>query len=122
MIPAPAQGAMLIVAMEEDKFSLTACAKLNDKTTALCTHIERTFLRTLEGGCTAPIGALAEIVDDQVHFKGVLFSLDGQTKIEVNQIVSKENAIGFGTDCALEILDNGGRDLMKEIKSDLAGK
>jgi len=119
MVPAPAQGAMLIVAMEDDTFSRTACAKLNDEETALCTHIEREFLRTLEGGCTAPIGALAEIFNEQVRFKGVLFSLDGQTKIEVEQVVSKANTIGFGTDCALEVLDNGGRELMREIKSNL---
>jgi len=119
MVPAPAQGAMLIVAMEDDTFSRTACAKLNDEETALCTHIEREFLRILEGGCTAPIGALAEIFNEQVRFKGVLFSLDGQTKIEVEQVVSKANTIGFGTDCALEVLDNGGRELMREIKSNL---
>lgn len=119
MIPAPAQGAMLVVAMEEDTFSKEACAKLNDRTTALCTHIEREFLRTLEGGCTAPIGALAQEIDGAIRFKGVLFSLDGATKIEVEQVVSTENALGFGTDCALEVLDNGGRALMKEIKSSL---
>ena len=119
MVPAPAQGAMLIVAVEDDTFSRTACAKLNDEETALCTHIEREFLRILEGGCTAPIGALAEIFNEQVRFKGVLFSLDGQTKIEVEQVVSKANTIGFGTDCALEVLDNGGRELMREIKSNL---
>jgi hydroxymethylbilane synthase len=105
--------------MEEDTFSKEACAKLNDRTTALCTHIEREFLRTLEGGCTAPIGALAQEIDEAIRFKGVLFSLDGATKIEVEQVVSTENALGFGTDCALEVLDNGGRALMKEIKSSL---
>lgn len=117
MIPAPAQGAMLVVAMEEDHFSLTACAKLNHKQTALCTHIEREFLRTLEGGCTAPIGALATIEDEEyINFSGVLFSLDGVTKIEVNQRISISHSQGLGTDCALDILDDGGRELMREIK------
>lgn len=119
MIPAPAQGAMLIVAMEEDDFSLNACAKLNHKDTALCTYIEREFLRTLEGGCTAPIGALATIEDKYINFSGVLFSLDGVTKIEVNQRISISHSEGLGTDCALEILDNGGRELMREIKANL---
>ncbi|WP_405221456.1 hydroxymethylbilane synthase [Dokdonia sp. Asnod1-B02] len=119
MLPAPAQGAMLIVAMEEDQFCLDACTTLNHKPTALCTYIEREFLKTLEGGCTAPIGALAEEIGDDIRFRGVLFSLDGATKIEVEQVVSKANAVGFGTDCALDILDDGGRELMKEIKSSL---
>lgn len=116
MTPAPAQGAMMIEALEDDNFSREACAQLNHEPTALCTHIEREFLRTLEGGCTAPIGALATMEDDVIHFSGVLFSLDGQTKLEVTELVSKHNALGFGTDCALEILDQGGRALMKQIK------
>ena len=116
MTPAPAQGAMMVEALEDDNFSREACAQLNHEPTALCTHIEREFLRTLEGGCTAPIGALATMEGDIIHFTGVLFSLDGQTKLEVSEMVSKHNALGFGTDCALDILDQGGRALMKEIK------
>lgn len=116
MIPAPAQGAMVVVALENDSFCKDACAKINHPTTALCTYLEREFLRTLEGGCTAPIGALAVIEDDIITFKGVLFSLDGKSKIEVNQQVAISHSQGFGTDCALEVLDNGGRELMKEIK------
>lgn len=116
MIPAPAQGAMVVVALENDNFCLDVCAKINHTPTALCTHIEREFLRTLEGGCTAPIGALAVIDDDIIKFQGALFSLDGKSKIEVNQQVSISHSQGFGTDCALEVLDNGGRELMKEIK------
>lgn len=119
MIPAPAQGAMVIVALENDKFCKTACAKLNHEPSALCTHIEREFLRVLEGGCTAPIGALATIEKDTIHFTGVLFSLDGQTKIDVSRSISVNHSKGLGTDCALEILDNGGRELMKEIKTNL---
>ena len=116
MIPAPAQGAMVIVALENDEFCKTACAKLNHEPSALCTHIEREFLRVLEGGCTAPIGALATIEEDTIYFNGVLFSLDGQAKIKVSRSISVNHSQGLGTDCALEVLDNGGRGLMKEIK------
>src|SRR5690606_34732011 len=83
MVPAPAQGAMVVAAKEEDAFSIAALAKLNDKNTEITTTIEREFLRTLEGGCTAPIGALATIKDRSVHFEGVLFSLDGRQRIGV---------------------------------------
>src|SRR5690606_36742775 len=51
MIPAPAQGAMLVVAMEEDTYTREALAKLNDNKTEVATHIERQFLKKLEGGC-----------------------------------------------------------------------
>ena len=64
MIPAPAQGAMVILAMQNDGFSKNAIAELNDLETDICTYIERQFLRTLEGGCTAPIGAIATFDQD----------------------------------------------------------
>ena len=70
MVPAPAQGAMLVVAKEEDTYCREALGGLNDEDSALCVHIERQFLRTLEGGCTAPIGALATIEERQLRFIG----------------------------------------------------
>ena len=90
MIPAPAQGAMVIVAMANDEFCRDAAAELNDIESEVCTHIERQFLKTLEGGCTAPIGALAVFIEDEIVFKGVLFSLDGKEKIEINKTVPLE--------------------------------
>ncbi|MCG2430558.1 hydroxymethylbilane synthase [Aequorivita xiaoshiensis] len=116
MIPAPAQGAMVIVAMENDPFSLEATSKLNHSASEICTHIEREFLNTLEGGCTAPIGAYAQIVDDEVMFKGCLFSLDGKDMLEIEKSVKPSEYKGFGKECALSILSNGGKELMAEIK------
>lgn len=121
MIPAPAQGAMVVVAMAEDTFALEALSELNHIETEICTYIERQFLRTLEGGCTAPIGALAIYNEktDQIDFNGVLFSIDGQQKIEIKRSfhISEWKKLGFN--CAKEILENGGSALMAEIKEKL---
>jgi len=117
MIPAPAQGAMLIVAMENDTYCREALALLNHNESKICVHIEREFLKVLEGGCTAPIGALARILDDNIHFHGALFSLDGKEKIEVERTLSLEEAENMGRECAMEVLQNGGRELMKSIKA-----
>lgn len=121
MIPAPAQGAMLVVAMGNDNFTLDALSHLNDIETEIATYIERQFLRTLEGGCTAPIGALAKYNedDDTIHFQGALFSLDGKRKMEVDKIVPIEEWKKLGFYAAKEILDNGGAQLMAEIKNNL---
>ena len=116
MLPAPAQGAMVVVALENDKFCKEATSKLNNSEAEICTHIEREFLRTLEGGCTAPIGAFAEIIDDEILFKGCLFSLDGKTKLEIEKSVSKTDYLHFGKEGALQILKNGGKELMAQIK------
>lgn len=117
MIPAPAQGAMLIVAMEDDEFSRKALSALNHKESEICVHIEREFLSVLEGGCTAPIGGLAKIVEGKIYFKGALFSIDGKQRIDVEKVVSEDQFEGLGKACAEEILQNGGVDLMKKIKT-----
>ncbi|MCP9199374.1 hydroxymethylbilane synthase [Gramella sp. GC03-9] len=117
MIPAPAQGAMLIVAMEEDNHCRKALAGLHHRNSGIEVHVERQFLRKLEGGCTAPIGALARIHKDELHFKGALFSLDGKQKIEVERSVSIDQIEDFGISCAEHILENGGKELMTHIKS-----
>ena len=121
MIPAPAQGAMVVVAMAEDEFCREAVSELNDIETEVCTHIERQFLRRLEGGCTAPIGALATYNEDEdtIHFEGVLFSIDGQQKIAINKVVPIEEWKNLGYHSAEEILNNGGTELMKTIKETL---
>lgn len=121
MIPAPAQGAMLVVAMGNDNFTLDALSNLNHVETQICTHIERQFLRTLEGGCTAPIGALATYneEEDTIHFDGILFSLNGKEKIEVHKIVDISEWKKLGFYSAQEILENGGIELMMQIKNNL---
>lgn len=116
MIPAPAQGAMLVVAMEKDEYCRKALAALNHTNTAMCVEVEREFLKVLEGGCTAPIGALATIEDDKLHFKGGLFGLEGEQKFEIEKIVSLNEVEGLGRKCAEEILEAGGAQLMKNIK------
>jgi len=117
MTPAPAQGAMTIVALEKDPFCIEATQKLNDTPSQISTQIERDFLRTLEGGCTAPIGALAKIEGDTIQFKGCLLSLDGTKKIVIEKTISLQFAAKAGDAIAKEVLQKGGDVLLKEIKA-----
>ena len=119
MIPAPAQGAMVVVVMANDDYCKQAVAKLNNQEAEICTHVERMFLKTLEGGCTAPIGALATIIDAEIRFKGGLFSLDGAQKIDIEKTISIDEYAEFGQECAREILSRGGDVIMAQIKKDL---
>jgi len=119
MIPAPAQGAMVVLAMANDEFCWQAVSELNDLETDICTYIERQFLRTLEGGCTAPIGAIAKFTEDTIEFKGALFSINGTQKIEVERVVPIEQWKKIGFELAKEILSNGGEQLMTNIKESL---
>ncbi len=114
MIPAPAQGAVMVATLEKQEELREICDEINDKETAICVGIERKFLQVLEGGCTAPIGALAMIRDDEIKFKGALFSPDGKNKIEFYKEVSVNNASDLGEYAAKYILDRGGKKLMRE--------
>jgi hydroxymethylbilane synthase len=112
---------MLVVAMANDEFTKDAVSQLNDIETEICTYIERQFLKTLEGGCTAPIGALAQYDEekDTIEFKGVLFSVDGKQKIEIEKSVDISEWKKLGFHSAQEILNTGGAELMTQIKKQL---
>jgi hydroxymethylbilane synthase len=78
-------------------------------------------LRTLEGGCTAPIGALVRYNEDAdtLHFQGVLLSVDGKQKLEIDKTVDISEWKKLGFFAAQEILSNGGTELMQSIKESL---
>lgn len=125
-IPAPAQGAMVVAAMSDNKTVVNAVASLNDQQTAICVGIERAFLRDLEGGCTAPIGAIATIKNDQLTFKGTLLSLDGKQRIDVADAMPWYNnmemseGMAFAKTQSQKIIAQGGAALMAIIKESLA--
>ncbi len=106
MLPAPAQGAITIVCRTDDDFSLNACTPLNDSPTALCTKIERDFLRALLGGCTTPISALAFIENDNIIFKGNVCSPDGSKLIAIEKVCDIKDGQDLGTSVGVEFLQN----------------
>ena len=116
MIPAPAQGAIMIAALAEDEETLAILAEINHQETEICTKIERDFLNKLEGGCTAPIGALAFIKDEELTFEGILLSKDGTKKIQVKRVKAVGEHHDIAEWCANYILDRGGNRLMDELK------
>ncbi|MDR3716256.1 MAG: hydroxymethylbilane synthase [Puia sp.] len=120
MLPAPAQGAILVVCREGDELSRNACRPFNDSETELCTKIERDFLRGLQGGCTAPISALAEIGGPELYFRGSILSVDGSRKVEIEKVMPVEKADYTGRTAAEEILSLGGQEIADTIRN--AGK
>jgi len=116
MIPAPAQGALMIVCKSKDKALLNVMKQFNHLETALCTQIERDFLRTLEGGCTAPIGALAIVEGNNIQFQGGVFSLDGKRKFIIDETFEKSTELK-GVKLANQLLKKGAVELLQEFKS-----
>ena len=118
MLPAPAQGAIMVVCREEDSYALDACVHFNDADTTFCTKIERDFLRALMGGCSTPISAFAEMKEDEIHFIGNILSLDGTKKAEYETTVPVWEASDLGEFAAEEILNKGGQAITDEIRND----
>jgi hydroxymethylbilane synthase len=116
MLPAPAQGAIMVVCREEDSHIAAACKAFNDEDTALCTKIERDFLRTLLGGCSTPISALAEVKNGQVFFQGNILSVDGRQKAGIEKMINKDQALTSGHVLAQELLANGGQAIAEQIQ------
>lgn len=112
MIPAPAQGAIMITTLQDDEFCREACAKLNHEETEICTSVERKFLNLLEGGCSAPIGALCYINGEEITLKGIVLSEDGTSKKEVNKTVKLRKHKYLAQDAAEIIINRGGKKLM----------
>lgn len=116
MLPAPAQGAIMVVCRDEDIIAKEACIYFNDTETALCTKIERDFLRTLLGGCSTPISALAEVVDDEIHFTGNILSTDGKKIAACNASDPVIMADNLGVRAAEGLLKNGGQSIADSIR------
>jgi len=120
MLPAPAQGAIMVAGRSNDAEVMKMCQHLNDEDTALCTKTERDFLQTLMGGCSTPISAHAEIINGKISFQGNIVSPDGKKKAEVQKSVPVKNGNSLGIEAAHQILSEGGKDIMRLIsKNDI---
>jgi hydroxymethylbilane synthase len=116
MLPAPAQGAIMVVFRQGDNEILEACKPLHHEASGICVQVERDFLQKLMGGCTAPISALATILNDEIHFKGQVLSLDGKNIFEVENVFTIDEAGGKGFALAESLLIKGANQLISKIR------
>ncbi len=119
MLPAPAQGAIMVTALKANTDMAQACSSLNHKPTEICVQVERNFLKTLEGGCTAPIGAKATIKRDIINFEGGIYALDGSTSVVINEVGEVNKYKELGAVFANQVLTNGGKKLMADILKEI---
>lgn len=115
MLPAPAQGAICAVTQADNLLAKELLSQINDPQAALCAQIERDFLRFLEGGCSAPIGALAQIIGNEIHFEGNLCSPCGKTKISVERTAPLGEHFSLAQACAEYVFTHGGREILASL-------
>jgi hydroxymethylbilane synthase len=108
VLPAPGQGALAVECRAGDDVQ-SLLAALDDPDARSAVTAERSLLAALEAGCTAPIGALADVADEELYLRAVVASPDGSVSIRKS---------AFGTPSAAEQL---GRDLAAEMLADGAG-
>ncbi|MEV5651841.1 hydroxymethylbilane synthase [Nocardia sp. NPDC052254] len=121
MLPAPAQGALAVECRSEEGDLVTILSTLDDPATRAAVVAERALLAELEAGCTAPIGALAEVVeslDDDGHvveelsLRGCAAAIDGSDVIRASAVGALADAERLGRELARELLELGARDLL----------
>ena len=110
MLPAPGQGALAVECRADDPLA-TALARLDDAASRATVEAERTVLATLEGGCSAPIGALAEVAegDDglELWIRAIALSADGSLAVRRSATGTPEDAVDTGRRLAAEMLEDG---------------
>lgn len=118
-VPPVGQGCIAIEASAalsaEKRNAVRAC--LNDSDSESCLLAERAFLRTLEGGCSIPVFALAVLEGGNIRLTGGLISLDGGTILKKSQAGPRTQAEVIGRELGCSILENGGREILAEIRS-----
>jgi hydroxymethylbilane synthase len=118
MLPAPAQGAIMVVCREDDTQSFNTLQSFNDPDTALCTKIERDFLRTLMGGCSTPISILAEVKGEEIHYNYNLTAIDGRALGGGNGTfpLARKGVADIGIKAAEAILKKNGRQIIEQMR------
>ncbi len=115
LLPAVGQGALGIETRENDLETNELIALLHHEDTGRTVTAERSFLRTLEGGCQIPIAAFGIIDNGRLSLNGMIGSLDGKVILRDQSEDATENAEKIGTDLAEKLLSAGGKSLLNEI-------
>ncbi|MEU0398404.1 hydroxymethylbilane synthase [Streptomyces sp. NPDC006208] len=123
VLPAPGQGALAVECTAANADLAAALAELDDPHTRVAVTAERSLLAALEAGCSAPVGALADLLDDgqavtEMRLRGVVGTTDGSTLVQLSTTgpvpASHDEAIAVGRELASEMLAKGAAGLMGE--------
>ncbi|WP_431956437.1 hydroxymethylbilane synthase [Nocardia lijiangensis] len=121
MLPAPAQGALAVECRSDDTETIAALTRLDDAATRAAVIAERSLLAELEAGCTAPIGALAEVVEsldddgrivDELSLRACAAAADGSEVLRASVVGAPAEADRLGRTLAQELLELGARELL----------
>jgi hydroxymethylbilane synthase len=120
VLPAPAQGALAVECRVSDYAAVEALAALDHADTRAAVTAERALLAALEAGCSAPVGALADVVEDEsgleVFLRGSVTAVDGSAAVRLSATGATTDAEGVGRRLAAELLADGADQMMGSSK------
>ncbi|MEU5344773.1 MULTISPECIES: hydroxymethylbilane synthase [unclassified Streptomyces] len=123
VLPAPGQGALAIECAADNADLVAALGELDDPFTRAAVTAERSLLAALEAGCSAPVGALADLLADgqivkEMRLRGVVGTTDGSTLVQLSTTgpvpETHDQAMALGRELAAEMLAKGAAGLMGE--------
>jgi hydroxymethylbilane synthase len=124
MLPAPGQGALAVECRADDPAVLSLLTGLEDADTRAAVTAERALLAALEAGCTAPVAALAEVVESldatgsvvlELSLRAVVASVDGVAVLRRSAVGAFDQPLALGRRLADELLADGAADLMGPV-------
>jgi len=113
MLPAVGQGALAIETRNDDSQRLVA--PLDDATTRFAVSAERAFLDRVGGSCRTPIAAYGERVGDQLRLRALIANPDGSSIVRGASTGHVDDAAAIGHALGEELLDRGGREILREL-------
>ncbi|KPI30968.1 Porphobilinogen deaminase [Actinobacteria bacterium OV320] len=123
VLPAPGQGALAIECAADNASLIAALGELDDPFTRIAVTAERSLLAALEAGCSAPVGALADLLADgqivnEMRLRGVVGTTDGTRMVQLSTTgpvpETHDGAMALGRELAAEMLAQGAAGLMGE--------
>jgi hydroxymethylbilane synthase len=119
MLPAPGQGALAVECRADDQTLLAALGELDDPQTHAAVTAERSLLAALEAGCTAPVGALADVAlgddgDDELYLRAVVTAVNGTRAVRLSATGPLAESEEIGRRLAAQLLEEGAADLIGE--------
>lgn len=115
LLPAVGQGALGLEIRRGDDYMREILTPLHDVNTAVAIEAERSFLKTLEGGCQVPIAGYAVVGDGLVELTGLVAAVDGCKCYRVTRSAPCRDARILGQSLARELLDAGARTILEEV-------
>ncbi|MGL2716655.1 hydroxymethylbilane synthase [Helicobacter pylori] len=115
MIPSMGQGALGVEMLKNHKHFITL-QKLNDEESAFCCHLEREFIKGLNGGCQIPVGVHANLMGDEVKIQAVLGLPNGKEVITKEKQGDKTKAFDLVQELLEEFLQSGAKEILEKAQ------